>query len=474
MLVGCTSLCADIRLPKIFSDKMVLQHGDTVRIWGTADPQQELEISLGENSTSTVADAEGNWSAEVVPPAVGGPYELKVAGAESRVVFNDVYVGEVWLCSGQSNMQWSIKQSVDFESDEQRDAYLAEIKNQNIRLFTVPPVSIDEPASDFAEAVAWEECRGEAAAEFSATAYFFAVALQKYEKFNDVPIGLIDASWGGTPAESWTSMDALKNETGLEPLLTHWNENQENRSPSRPACLFNGMVAPMIPYTIRGVVWYQGEANVGRGQQYQTIFPALINDWRARFGNDEMPFYYVQLAPHRYGNRDPRALPELWDAQFKALQVPHTGMAGSSDIGDPEDIHPKNKEMVGERLARVAMARSYGEAELESSGPSYQGMDFSEDKKRIIIKFSHATGLKVRGDSLSGFLICGKDGEFKPAQAEIDGETVVVWSEEIDQPAHVRFLWDDTAVGCLFNGADLPAFPFRTDDFELLSVDKNF
>ncbi len=470
----CVKVSADIRLPKIFSDKMVLQHGTVVRIWGTADPGQELEVSLGESSEPVVADGQGAWSVKLVPPEIGGPYELTVAGAESKVVFNDVYVGEVWICSGQSNMQWSLNQSLSFENDEEKEAYFAEINNPNIRLFTVPPNAIEEPAAEFSDAVVWEECRGEAVAEFSATAYFFATALQKYKKFEDMPIGLIDSSWGGTPVESWTSMEALSANEELNPLLEHWKENVENRSPNRPAVLFNGMIAPLIPYSVRGVIWYQGEANVGRAQQYQTIFPAMINDWRTRFDNGDIPFYYVQLAPHRY-DKDPRALAELWDAQRKALKVPNTGMIGSSDIGNPEDIHPMNKDVVGDRLARMAMANTYGATDVVGSGPIYDRMEPAEEAGKIVIHFENAEGLKTSGgDMVEGFLICGEDGEFKPANAKVVDETVVVWAAEIERPTQVRFLWDDTAVGKLFNAADLPAIPFRTDSFELLSVGQDF
>jgi len=466
-------LCADIRLPKIFSDKMVLQHGDSVTIWGTADANEQLTVTIGESSAKTVADESGRWKISIAPPAVGGPYELAVAGAESRVVFNDVAVGEVWICSGQSNMQWSMQQSLHFDNKEARDAYFAEINNPNIRLFTVPANAVEDQASDFTEAVAWEECRGESASEFSATAYFFAIALQKYDRLKDVPIGLIDSSWGGTPVEAWTSMDAMSAHESLSPLLKHWEENPDNRSPSRPSTLFNGMIAPLIPYSVRGAIWYQGESNVGRARQYQTIFESMIQDWRSRFGQGDIPFYYVQLAPFRY-DKDPQALAELWDAQRKSLRIPNTGMIGCSDIGDLKDIHPKNKEVVGQRLARLAMVDTYGQADLVATGPIYSGMGFSEDKTKIIVEFANAEGLKSGGESLEGFLICGPGGEFQPAEARIDGQTVVVWAGELKQPAHVRYLWKGTDAASLFNGADLPAFPFRTDDFELLSKDKDF
>ncbi|MGI9518691.1 MAG: sialate O-acetylesterase [Pirellulaceae bacterium] len=467
-------LMADIQLPKIFSDKMVLQRGDSVNIWGTADPGEELTVTLGESSVTTQADDAGNWSIQLVPPPAGGPYELTIAGKDAQVVYNDVLVGEVWLCSGQSNMQWSMNQSLDFESDEERIKYFSEINGSRLRLFTVPANAIEEPASDLAGAAVWEECTPATVAEFSAVAYFFAKALQEHESLNDVPIGLIDSSWGGTPAEAWTSREALEAHANLAPLLEHWDANEDKRNPRRPAALYNGMIEPLIPLTIRGVVWYQGESNVGRANQYKTLFPSLIEDWRARFGQGNFPFYFVQLAPHRYGDLDPRALAELWDAQDDVLQLPNTGMAVSVDIGNSTDIHPKNKQIVGQRLACIALAETYGQVGLECRGPVYRSIEKIEDGSKLLIHLDFAEGLHHHGDSLNGISICGDDGEFVTAHAEIRDGKLVAWSDDIEKPAHVRYLWDDTAQGNLFNAAGLPASPFRTDDFEMLSVHENF
>jgi sialate O-acetylesterase len=474
LLAAATLTSADIRLPKIFSDRMVLQRGNTVRIWGTADPDEKLEITLGENSAGTTADANGQWSVSVVPPAAGGPYSLEVSGAKSSVVFTDVMVGDVWLCSGESNMHRSVEQSLEFEKREARDAWFLQINEPQIRLFSVPANSVDEPVEDFTEAVAWQECRGETVAGFSATAFFFARALRENGEFGDVPIGLINASCAASPAEAWTSAQALAAADSLQPMLQYWEENPDKRLPSRPSSLFNGMIAPLIPLSLRGVIWYQGEANVGRGQQYRTIFSTLIRDWRSRFALGDIPFYYVQLAPHRYRDRDPRELPELWDAQRAALQLPNTGMSGSSDIGDPDDLHPRNKQIVGERLARLALNQSYGLAAMESSGPLFRELELLESGDRIRLSFSHASGLQARDGSLPGFQISGADGEFRPAEAKIEGDTVIVWSDQVRQPRHVRYLWEDTAEASLFNAAGLPALPFRSDDFELLSRDRHF
>ena len=473
VLCVASTLSADIRLPKIFCDKMVLQRDANIRVWGDAGAGEELVISIGDNSSTTTADADGKWFVEVQAPPAGGPYELTVAGSESRVVFSDVMVGEVWLCSGQSNMQWSMRQSLPLEADEM-EKFFAEINNPNVRLLTVPASAVEEPASDITNGVVWEECTPESVAEFSAVAYLFATALQKHEALRDVPIGLIDASWGGTPAEAWTSRAALEQHENLKPLLDHWDERSDKRTPHCPASLYNGMISPLVPFTIRGVIWYQGEANVGRGKQYGTLFPTLINDWRSRFQQEDLPFYYVQLAPFRYGDQDRRALAEVWDAQRKTLALNRTGMAGSSDIGDVNDIHPKNKDVVGDRLAKIALANLYGVEGQVWSGPQFVSAEPTEDETQLVVKFCHATGLKAGDNGLDGFQVCGEDGEFKPAKAEIRDATVVVWSTEVAKPVAVRYLWDDSSTASLFNDAGLPALPFRSDDFELISADQDF
>ncbi len=473
LLVAATIGFADIRLPKIFSDKMVLQQGPFVRIWGTAEPNEPLQITVGENSADTVTDNQGKWSVEIVPPAVGGPYQLAVTGAKSSVVFTDVLVGEVWLCAGESNMQKSLEQSLEFSDQQSRDAYFLEIDKPNIRLFHVPANAIDEPVADFTEAVAWQECRGETASGFSATAYFFATALQQSDMLKDVPIGLIDASWGGTPAEAWISRSSLAAVESLTPLLSHWNDHPDKRLPVRPSCLFHGMISPLLTFTIRGVIWYQGESNVGRGHQYRVLLATLIQDWRSAFQQGEIPFYFVQLAPYRYSELDPQALPEVWDAQRSALMIPNTAMAGTSDIGNPQELHPRNKQQVGRRLAILAWSQTYG-GEAVSSGPRYKHMEVSEDGGGIRLQFENNQGMKWRGQTATGFLVCGQDRIFHPAAARIEDNSLLVWSADVAQPTHVRYLWEDTAEASLFNEAGLPAIPFRTDDFELLSRDRHF
>ncbi len=473
-LAGAAYSVGDISLPGVFSDRMVLQQGDSVRVWGTAEPNEQLQITLAESSVTTTADSAGNWTAFVPPPPAGGPYELVIAGADAQVVISDVLVGEVWLCSGQSNMKWSVTQSSPLTDPVEMEKYLSGLVDSRIRLLTVPAQAIEEPSKNFAEPAAWQVASPEAIAGFSATAFYFARALHESARLKDTPIGLIDCSWSGTPGESWVSRDALDRQPELAPLLDYWAENADKQTPDRPASLFNGMVSPLIPFSIRGVIWYQGEANVGRGQQYAIILKTLIEDWRDRFDQGKLPFYIVQLAPFRYTNKDPQALAELWDAQRAALELPNVAIAATSDIGNPTDIHPKNKETVGERLALIARALTYGETDFAWSGPQFESARRIGDSNRMAVKFAFADELDCPGETPHGFLICGPDQQFVPAQAKIGDGEVIIWSDDVAEPVAVRYLWDDTSASNLFNGAGLPALPFRTDKFELLSRDEHF
>lgn len=453
---------------------MVLQRGADVRIWGTADPSEELNISLGESSSKVVADEAGNWSSELSPPETGGPYKLSVEGSESSVVFSEVYVGEVWLCVGESNMSRTLKQSLKFPDEESRDTWLQEIDNANIRVFTVPENAIDEPTGDFTEAVAWQKCRGADVGDFSALAYFFGLALQESETLKDVPIGLINASLGGATAEAWASRTALDGSEKLKPMMQHWNDNPDKRSPARPSGLYNGMLAPLVPLGIRGVIWYQGETNVGRGDQYRDIMEVLIQDWRGKFQSSDMPFVIVQICPYRYSDWDPRALPELWDAQNALLKLPNTGMAVTSDIGNAEDPHPKNKEIIGNRLAQLVLADVYDAPDTVGQGPRFDGMNVVDGTNKIRVTFKQSEGLNAAGEDVLGFQVCGSDGEFREAQAELEDGAVLVWSDEVAHPTQVRYLWKDTAKSNLFNEKGFPASPFRTDDLKLLSEGRHF
>ncbi|MDG1873734.1 MAG: sialate O-acetylesterase [Mariniblastus sp.] len=468
-----SSLRADIVLPKIFTDHMVLQQNSNVRISGTAEPAQKLLVKFASKEMKATADDKGAWAVMMPTPAAGGPYELEVVAeaGQPKIVFSDILVGEVWLCAGH-NMELPVSSSLNAKTEIELS------KNfPKIRLFKVDHSASVVPLADFAKVDPWRICSPDAVKDFSATAYFFGRELSKGLEEN-VPIGLIDISWDWAPAESWCSREAMDKVESLAPLLRHWDESDKPPTDKkRPGNLFNGMVAPMAGFPVRGVTWYQGEANHGRGHQYATLLPTLIGDWRKTLGNPELPFYFVQLAPYRYKGKSTDGLAELWDAQFKTVKtVPHTAMVVTTDIGDLEEIYPKNKQEVGRRLSLAALSKVYAkkrknrDKKLIASGPLFESM--STNKNRIRLLFAHAKGLRVRnqGDPPNCFLICGKDKTFFPATAKIDGEAIEVSSPKVTDPIAVRYCWNDSVQPNLVNQAGLPASPFRTDDFPLESV----
>lgn len=471
------SCCGDITLPKIFSDHMVLQRNSAVTIWGMAEPAQKLVITLADHKSTATADPSGHWSVLVETAAAGGPYELAVAAesGEPRVVFSDVFFGEVWLCSGQSNMEWSMKKILNSNSE------IEQAKNYpNLRLFTVTHQSSPTPLQDFSKVESWRECSADSVQEFSAVAYFFGRELSR--ELAGIPIGLIDSSWGGTPAEAWISRPTLESQMALAPLLEHWDKINLPNNHVNPANLYNGMLAPLTRFRIRGAIWYQGEANNGRGEQYGTLLPALISDWRNTFSDAEMPFYFVQLAPFRYQDQPTNALPEIWDAQLKTLKsVAHTGMVVTTDIGETDNIHPKNKQEVGRRLAKIALADVYRlelpqeQQAAVSCSPIYKSHTVESNRIRLIFEHvGEGLGNRLPESPLTDFQICGEDRNFVPAIAEIQGNQVIVSSAKIENPIAVRFGWTDTSEPNLINSAGLPASPFRTDDFPLESMGRSF
>lgn len=461
---------ADVKLPKIFSSHMVLQQKTQAPVWGWADAGETVKVTLGDKTAETKAGGDGKWSVKIETPAGSSePNKLKVSG-KNEIVFDDVLIGEVWVCSGQSNMQWSVTAS---ENPQE------EIKNANypsIRLFTVPSskeMPFAEPQADFALDLAWKTCSPETIPSFSAVGYFFG---RKLNKELNVPIGLINSSWGGTICEAWTSKPALEaDQEWLAPIVERHKEFKPG-NPNQAAVLFNGMIHPLVPYAIRGAIWYQGESNKSRAEQYATLFPTMIKDWRSQWKQGDFPFLFVQLAPYGYARDaqkkpiDSKELPELWEAQTKTLSLPNTGMAVTTDIANLTDIHPKNKQDVGLRLALWALGTTYGKNDLVYSGPLYDSM--SVDGNKIRIKFKHVGGgLEARdGQPLNSFTIAGEDEKFVEAKAEIDGDTVVVSSPEVAKPVAVRFGWNDLANPNLINKAGLPASPFRTDNFKLVTA----
>jgi len=482
---------AEVSLPRLFTDHMVLQRGMSVPVWGWAAPGEKVRVELEGQKAETAADKDGKWMVRLLPLKAGGPFELKASGKNTLVV-KDVLVGEVWLCSGQSNMAMEVSACLNAGSE------MAAATNPLIRQFQVRRVKAETPCQDVAEGGGWLStwipASPETVKNFTGAGYFFA--RQLYEKL-DVPIGLIHSSWGGTTAEAWTSPAALGKDTDLKMILTNWpdyNNDEEwlkeqytkftaevekwkregGVKPlyfNQPGVLYNPMIAPLIPYAIRGTIWYQGESNVFRAYQYRRLFPEMIRSWREAWGEGDFPFLFVQLANF---NAKTDRWPELREAQTMALSLPHTGMALAVDIGEAEDIHPKNKQEVGRRLALAARALVYGE-KLVYSGPLYRSMEIKGNK--CYVSFDHlGDGLMIRGGgTLAGFVIAGEDRKFVPAKAEIVGGRVAVWSDEVAKPVAVRYAWEDNPEGAnLYNRvggeAVLPASPFRTDDWPGLTA----
>jgi sialate O-acetylesterase len=495
------SALAEVRLPKIISDHMVLQAEKQATIWGWADPQEKIEVTLGTKTATTAASSEGKWSVKLDVPAAGASLEMSVAG-KNTVTVKDILIGEVWICSGQSNMEWMVSQS------DNKDAESAAANYPLIRHFKVTRQTSDTPLEDLKGE--WVVCSPATVPNFSAVGYFFGRELHK--QLGDRPVGLIGTNWGGTPAESWASRKALEAEPLLKPLLERWDKqvadyNPENaqkaylkakedwekkaaeakaanqpvpRAPSaptspaqsagRPANLYNAMIAPLLPLSVKGAIWYQGESNVSRAQQYRTLFPAMIRNWRADFNAPELPFYFVQIAPFRYNS--PQACAELWEAQLHTLKtVPKTGMVVTTDIGNFTNIHPGNKQDVGLRLAKWALSKDYGKKGISYSGPLYQSAKVEGGKMRL--SFENAAGLKARdGKALTHFSIAGEDQKFVPAEATVDGEFILVHAADVTKPVAVRFAWDESAEPNFVNASGLPASPFRTDSFPAVTADK--
>jgi sialate O-acetylesterase len=447
-----------LSLASIFSDHMVLQRDLKLPIWGKAAPGAKVSIQLGDEKQETAADENGKWRVSVGPLKSGGePLELAVSSGDESVRLTDVLVGEVWVASGQSNMEWYVATS------KNPDKEIAAANWPQIRIIDVPNVTADEPAESF-QTSGWQAVTPDSIKNFSAVAYFFGRDL--HEKLS-VPIGLIGANWGGTPMEAWTSREALESSptfkdsaaASFAPAASpEETAKRKEMAPHLPARLFNGMLAPVIPYGIRGAIWYQGESNAGRYQQYAELSKIMITDWRNRWDQGEFPFLLVQLAAWEPGGA---TWPPLREAQLETLQLPNTGMAVTIDIGDRTDIHPKDKQTVGKRLALAARALAYGEKGVQS-GPIYRDMSVSDGKATLSFD-STGGGLMAE---LRGFEIAGEDGKYVPAKAAIEGNMVIVSSDAVAEPKMVRYNWAAYPDGNLYNAEGLPAVPFRSSKQE--------
>jgi sialate O-acetylesterase len=452
---------AEVKLPSILGNHMVLQQGEPVPIWGWAEEGEKVSVSFHGKTVSTQAGKAGNWRVDL--PAMkanakGG--DLTVRGS-NEIKLSDVLVGEVWLCSGQSNMEWSVARSGNAKEE------IANGKHPLIRHVKVPRKLSLTPQEDV-QTEGWQVCSPSTVANFTAVGYYFARHLQKEIK---VPIGLIGSNWGGTRIEPWTPAAGFKAVPYLKKDFADKLDQFTKGKPGRstPTHMYNAMIAPLLPYAIKGALWYQGESNNGEGMLYHEKMKALIAGWRSAWKKPDLPFYFVQLAPFNYRNRDPKALPWIWQAQLETLKVTHTGMAVTTDITTVNNIHPPNKQDVGKRLALWALAKNYGYDKLVYSGPLFDRVDHTEGKDSLAVHFKKLRGRDIgltvpNGKSLTHFEVAGKDGKWYPAEAFIVyGHQVVANSKDVKKPVHVRFGWDHKATPNLFNVDGLPASPFTTE-----------
>jgi sialate O-acetylesterase len=480
--LSASVVSAEVRLSSIYSDHMVLQRDLPVIVRGSSDGYEKVAVTFRGETRTAVPDRFGRWQVILPPGPAGGPFAMEIDGSNS-IRLSDVLVGDVWVASGQSNMEFYTGGVVN-AAEELKSANLPEI-----RLLTIAPVTSPFPL-DAIPTTRWVTCSPETAAHFSAVAFFFGRDIQADQK---VPIGLIDSTWGGTPAEAWTSIRALSDDGSLMPAFAAWAhamQDESNLIPEKafekrkralaiqlglpepafpnhvdmvarttPGGLYNAMIAPLTHVPIRGVIWFQGESNgsVEQAPHYARLFQALIRDWRRNWAQGDFPFLFVQLANLETNMGD--GWPELREAQRQSLVIKNTGMAVTIDIGDAKDVHFANKQDVAHRLALAARAIAYNET-IEYSGPLFRFQ--SRDDHALRIWFDHSSGLLAKGGAVKGFQIAGPEGKFLPADARIDGQCVVVSNGEIEEPVVVRYAWKDNPDGNLYNQAGLPASPFQS------------
>lgn len=446
-------LHAEVKLPAIFGNHMVLQQQTEAALWGTATPGKTVKVSTSWNrgSYTSRVDAEGNWKVKVKTPDAGGPYEITISDGKALKLEN-VLIGEVWICSGQSNMAMPMngyKNQPILNSNED----IATSENPSMRLFKVTQKLSAQPLPDFTGE--WMECTPENVANFSATAWYFGRMIQKA---TGVPVGLICSSWGGTRIEPWMSAQGIRKFDFLSLPDAKTTSNQA------PTVLFNAMINPMVGYAIRGGIWYQGEANRNEPDKYEKLLPALVENWRAEWGIGDFPFYYVQIAPYDYGTSGLSSA-YLREAQLKAsTAIPHIGMACVMDAGEKDCIHPANKKVAGERLAYQALANTYGKKGIAFSGPVLKEM--TVEGSVVKLTFDHiGNGLTTFGKELVNFKVAGENKRFYKAFASITATGITLFSPSVTKPVAVRYAFDDFVVGELYNTDGLPASSFRTDNW---------
>ncbi len=489
LLLFLTMLCvlpvvwADVSLPVLFSDGMLLQRDLPVHVWGRSAPAEKVSVTFHGETRSAVADELGRWQLYLAPVAAGGPYDVTVSGS-NQIVIHNVLVGDVWVASGQSNMEFKMRLL------DNPQAEIAAAKFPRIRIMRIKHAYSEYPLTDAVAEQHWAEVSPDSVSDFSAVAYYFAREIHQKEK---VPVGIIESDWGGTVAEAWTSMDALASDAALMPVFAsrgqmmdaeaenllsdpiHQAEIAKAKSAGlpapkfpwhpleqmwAPAQLYNAMIAPITPYAIRGVIWYQGESNskLNRAPSYERLFQTLIRDWRNQWALGDFPFLYVQISSFTSDATEDWAM--IREAQLHALQLRNTAMAVSIDIGNPDDVHPRDKVDVGHRLAVAARAMVSREP-VEYSGPLVRQVTREDHSLRVW--FDHAARLQSKGGPPTSFEVAGAGGKFVPAEARIDGQTIVVSSASIATPVKVRYGWANSPNCNLFNGEGLPASPFQRE-----------
>ena len=484
---------AQITLAPPFTDHAVLQRDVIVPVWGKAAPGENITVSFRGQKLTATAATDGRWSVRLAPLTANTVGADLVVSGTKEITLHDVVVGEVWLAAGQSNIEWPLSLARDGK------AAVAAANSPLVRHLKVEKTPSDLPA-DTVKTSGWQTASPETAGNFSAIGYFFAQRLA--EKLR-VPVGIINASWGGTPIESWLAKSELEKTSAWPRFSAEWQEalkvfpeksaeypaldvawrkaddaeratGKKNGLPwphppvgpgtaYAPGGLFNGMILPIAPFALRGVLWYQGESNVGRDREYRELFPAMIRSWRAAWPQGDFPFFFVQIPNYADGEPNGRKWAELREGQESALRLPATAMAVTLDVGDPELIHPTNKRPVGERLALIALHQIHDQRAVEWAGPTVQAV--RPEGTALRVKFTHADGLTTRTNPPTGFEVAGADKVFRDATARLDGSAVLVSAPEVSAPVAVRYAWTNSPVVSLYNSAGLPAGPFRTDDW---------
>ena len=463
LIALCNTVSAEVKLPAIFGSNMVLQQQTNANLWGTSTPDATVKVTTSWNNKtySVKADGEGNWKLAVATPEAGGPYTITFNDGK-KTVLDNIMIGEVWLCSGQSNMEMPIK-GFKNQPVENSGRTLLQSKNSDIRLFTIKRNASFEPQTDVVGS--WAEANAESVRDFSATAYYFGELLNQQL---DVPVGLIVSSWGGSSCEAWMNEDWLR----AFPDITI-PENKENLSAKNrvPTMLYNGMIAPIKGVAIQGVIWYQGETNYDRAPIYADLFSRMIEGWRSDWGQGDFPFYFCQIAPYDYAlvtdkNKQVINSAFLREQQLKAEQMnENVGMAVLLDAGLEKCIHPSNKDAAGERLARLALTKTYGMKGITAESPLYKEIEIKNDT--VVVSFDRAPmWVNANGTFESQlFTVAGEDRVFYPAKAWIERSKVLVKSDSVAQPVAVRYAFENWVKGDLF-GEDLPVSSFRSDNWE--------